>query len=636
MSATNGNIRKLTGGLVMYIDELYHKSYAGEPTRNLMPTAVDNNDWSAKLGNPTQHSFHRIYKDTDPNLQGMYKSLSPGSMSYNDVVYRYIYPDSPSNTLHGMHTFSGSQHNSLYLNIGTEYTFSCEVFVSKTHNRATKSLWPVISIKATDQSKSYGYYDFSKKGTWQTVSILVKPSIRSTVTATSGTEGTSGTSGTAGTSGTSGIVQTSLHHTAYFWPSETATTSEYSSGYILYKNPQLEKNSKEYTGVTHRTQFTSSFRSKTGGLKDLSGNKNSLSLAKSKFDEQSLPVFSKNTFYNLGITSAETGYPSTFKINSTTKKSYEFWVNLSSINNGMSTLLYSDLTQGTNFTSKTNVSRKQHIFISQGRIHCNLYNELGSVYSSFTGEACISNSTVAHIIVSIDMTLSSNKVKFFVDGHNKSARSISSLQPPGNLALTTYPITTGEEGRLSPNTNVNYKVSSYNEDGESKASLAKKIFINQPNLGVSLSWLNVPEAKSFYVYKSVNSLSRFNNISLLTIVSNPHFGINNEKTISFQDNGTSDLSFGIPKSSAGYSKYNPRNTAFYDGSDLKLSIGDFPQKNKAESKTHSDGKIYKTSVYNKALSSSEALSSYVQGYRDFSTTNNTTNYNFSAGGLGGY
>jgi hypothetical protein len=687
MSATNGHIRKLTEGLVMYTDELYHKSYAGEPTKNLLPTAVDNSDWSARLGSgdpEKKYHFWRVYKDEDPYQQGMFKSLSPGSMMYKDIVYKCIYPDSPSNALYGMHTFSGSDHNTLYLNIGTEYTFSCEVFVSKTHNRTTKSLWPVISIKATDQSKSYGYYDFSKKGTWQTVSILVKPSLRSTVTATSGTEGTAGTTGTSGTSGTSGVVLTSLHHTAYFWPSETAATSEYSSGYILYKNPQLEKNRAKYAGVAHRTQFTSSSRSKTGGLKDLSGNKNSLSLAKSKFDKKSRPVFSKGIFYNLGVTSTEVGHSPVFKVNSTTKKSYEFWVNLSSVNNGISTLLYSDLTQGGNFTSKENVSRKQHIFISQGRIHCYLYDEFGFVYSSFTQQVCVSDSTVAHIIISIDMTLSSNKISFFVNGYTKSTSSVSSLLPPKNLSLATYPIyiapggdrgftgqqihgtdddggkehvekygslpkglegtgleKAGEEaaaaaraaaaaaqkaGWFDINATMNYKVSSYNEDGESRASLTKKVFVKRSNLGVSLSWSNVSDAKSFYVYKSETPLGKFSNISLLTIVPNPHFGVDNEKTISFLDNGNSVLSFGQPKSEADYSKYNLKNTTFYDGSDLKLSIGDFPKKNKTKSKTHSDGKIYKISVYNKALSSSEALDSYIQGYRDFDTITTAVNY----------
>jgi hypothetical protein len=283
----------------------------------------------------------------------------------------------------GLHTFSATDYASLYLDIGSEYTLSCEVFVSKTNYRADKALWPVMSIKATDQAKSYGYYDFSKKGTWQVVTILVSPSLRSTTTATSGTSSSGSESG--GSSGISGVVQTSLHHTVYFWPHEgTTSSSQKSDGYILYKNPQLEKNKKAYQGKTHRTQFSRGSRAASNSLKDISGNNNSLSVIRSEFDDNALPLFSKNKYQNLGLTATESGFSSTFNIGSTAKKSYEFWVNLSSADEGISTLLYSDLSRGMNFTNQKNISRKQHIFISQGRVHCNLYNEFGLSSSCFT------------------------------------------------------------------------------------------------------------------------------------------------------------------------------------------------------------------------------------------------------------
>ena len=60
MSASNGEIRKKVQGLVLYTNELYHKSYPGKPTINLIPTAEDNSDFSARLGG-TPNAFFRVY-----------------------------------------------------------------------------------------------------------------------------------------------------------------------------------------------------------------------------------------------------------------------------------------------------------------------------------------------------------------------------------------------------------------------------------------------------------------------------------------------------------------------------------------------------------------------------------------------
>jgi len=627
MGSSNGQIRKLTSGLVMHSNELYNKSYNGEPTKNLMPIAESNTDFSARLGG-TAHAFYRIYKDKDPNQQGMFKSLAPGGMRHDDVVYKYKWIG--SSYLMGLHTFSGSDYNSLYLDIGSKYTLSCEVFVSKTHYRADKALWPVMSIKATDQDKSYGYYDFSKKGTWQMVEISIKPGLKSSVTATSGT---TGSSGSGGTSGASGVVQTNLHHTVYFWPHEgTISSTQKNHGYILYKNPQLEKKD-------HRTQFSRGVRSAVDSLKDLSGNKNSLSIARSGFDDNGLPIFSEGKYFNLGLTASKSGHSSTFSVGSSTRKSYEFWTKLDSVNEGISTLSYSDLTRGANFTSQEGLSRKQHIFVSQGRVHCTLYNEFGLSQSSFTRDVCVNASTIVHIIVSIDMSLFNRKVRVYVNGYEKSIENVFSLQPPRDLSAVTYPSVIDGTSRLAANTNINYKVSSYNEDGESASSVNRKVFVVSSTVGILLNWLNVTSAKSFYIYKSENTLNKFSNISLLAKMPNPFFGGDPSAMITFKDDGSAALGSGSPKSGSAYSKYSLKNTTFYDGSDLKLSIGDYPVSYGKTEATHCDGKIYKISVYKKALSSSDALSSYIQGSKDFNLNSNVADYNFSASAgvsTGGY
>ena len=648
MSASNGEIRKRTEGLVLYTNELYHKSYPGKPASNLFPTLANYSDFSAKLGG-WPNRFYRIYKDKDPNQQGMYKSLATGTMSTNDVVYKYAgwssdyYSDNGvTNILHGMHTVAAAGFPSLRLTIGQEYIFSCEVFVSKTHIRNSDS-YPVISAKATDQDgKYYGYYDFGKTGTWQVVTIVFTPSLKSLVKATSGSAGTAGTSGT---SGASGVITRTLTHTLYLWPHEgTNAASDRKRGYILYKNPQLEKGNI-------RTQFTrfEKVRSSVNSLKDLSSNKNSLSVATNDFDDSSLPVFSAGKFSNLGITGTASGYSSVFSVGSTTKKSYEFWINLTSTTVGISTLLYSDITRGSSkFTSKEGISRKQHIYIENGKIHCNFYNEFGLVYSASTVNQEIENSTIYNIVVTADMTQSSgNKVKFYVNGQQRPSSVLSTLLPPSSIKVNLFPSLISNDSFKNASIIV-YKVASFNNDGESAASLPQSVYMgrNRNNSGVRVSWPNVPEASFFIVYRSINNLNFDSSASFLATVSNPPFNAEVPTEISFQDDGSLNLKEGRPKTKAQFDKYKPTNNSFYDGSDLKLTIGDYPMNpnyavdgSEIITKTNSDGKIYQVSVYNKTLNPSDVVNNYLQSSRSFDTTNNAGDYTFSVSAgssIGGY
>ena len=67
MAAYNGTRRKLTEGLMLYVNELSDKSYLGEPTTNFVETAVTNDDFDVATG---PHDFYRIYRDKDPDQQG--------------------------------------------------------------------------------------------------------------------------------------------------------------------------------------------------------------------------------------------------------------------------------------------------------------------------------------------------------------------------------------------------------------------------------------------------------------------------------------------------------------------------------------------------------------------------------------
>ena len=153
MAAYNGTRRKLTEGLMLYVNELSNKSYSGEPTTNFVETAETDSDFDLGTGS----DFYRIYRDKDPNQQGMYKSLAPGFMKATDVVYKQNFPKKSTNPVLGKHGF-----RQIYLDIGSEYTLSADVFVSKGHQRTGIQNRAVIQASPVDQASQYGNYDFSK------------------------------------------------------------------------------------------------------------------------------------------------------------------------------------------------------------------------------------------------------------------------------------------------------------------------------------------------------------------------------------------------------------------------------------------------------------------------------------------
>ena len=141
----------------------------------------------------------------------------------------------------------------------------------------------------------------------------------------------------------------------------------------------------------------------------------------------------------------------------------------------------------------------------------------------------------------------------------------------------------------------------------------------------------------FSVYRSLNPLGRFDNNSLLTKVTNPYFGGSEKDSITFSDDNSIIPTNGLPKDVNDYNKYSLINTNYYDDSDLKATIGSFPKLGEADNKNYSEGKIYKASIYKKALNNNQILHNYIQGSEDFSL--NSANYSFSASvssSTGGY
>jgi len=630
MAAYNGTRRKLTDGLVVYTNELSKKSYAGEPSTNLIETAKVDGDFDMLGG----YDFYRIYKDKDPNQQGMFKSLAPGSVTDDDVVYKVSYSDSifASSSL-------GQGWTNIPLNIGSEYTLSVDVFVSESHITTGIQQTGVIKVFATNYPSVWGLYDYSKKGTWQSISLLIKPTLlKDTPIAAA--------SSTSGYSGSTGTIQSYINYNVKMYPKGNYPFQSGDEGkagkhgYILFKNLQLEKNKKIYSGSAHKTNFiagrpaqsassvTHPSRSSASGLKDLSGNNNSFNLGSVSFGEDNFPVYSSQgifgSYVDLGLKQGGSAASSSLSLGSSVKKTYDFWVDLTSVDNEYSTLFYSDITQNSKFVSKQDISKKQHIYVFNKRVFCDFYNANSLSTSAFTKNELIKNNTIHNISVVVDSASATNKIRIYVDGKEYEIERLYDLKAPSNLVVKAFESSNTSSRKFKSGSTVNYKVSSFNETGESKSTALKKVLIKNSNSSVGLTWSNVTNATNFKIYRSINALGRFDSMSLLTTVSNSYFGGKDSDTIVFVDDSSGNVSQGAPKDANDYQKYSSKNTDFYDGVDLKASIGSYPINNYKEGKNYLEGKMYKVSIYKKSLNADQILHNYLQGAEDFDITNSTT------------
>lgn len=629
MAAYNGTRRKLTDSLVLYTNELSKKSFAGEPSTNLIETAKVDGDFDMLGG----YDFYRIYKDKDPDQQGMFKSLAPGNITDDDVVYKVSYSDSSFINPH-----LGQGWTGIPLNIGSEYTLSVDVFVSESHVTTGIQKTGVIRAFAENYPSIWGLYDYSKKGTWQSISLLIKPTLLKETPISQGNTG-------SGYTGSTGTIESYINyrvkmHPKGNYPHQTGNAGKAGKhGYILYKNLQLEKNKKIYSGSTHKTNFIAgrpaqsassvahSSRSSASGLKDLSANNNSFNLGSATFNEDNNLSYSSKgrfgSFVDLGIKEGQTGSSSFLSVGSSSSKTYDFWINLTSTNNEYSTLFYSDLTENSKFVSDPNISKKQHIYIFNNRVFCDFYNTNSLSTSVFTKDEVVLENTIHNISVVVDTSSAANKIKVYVDSKERTLERLSDLQPPSNLIVKAFESSSTHSKPFKRNSTVNYRVSSFNETGESRATQTKKAIIKNSNSAVSLAWSNITDASSFKIYKSINALGRFSEMSLLSTQPNPYFGAAGSEVVVFIDDNSGILTSGLPKDENDYKKYSLKNTTFYDGTDLKATIGSYPINNYTSGKNYAEGKIYKVSVYKKALNKNQILHNYLQGAEDFDTTNNT-------------
>ena len=570
----------------LYLNSFSSNSYPGEATTNIFHSTsgistlpVDNSGFDIRAG----ANFYRIPFNKNKG-QGTALSLSQGPYSPSDVIYKMNYGEmTNSNNYHGFHK---------ELVIGKSYTFSVDVFISKSHPRTGLAI--VVSYYPENETKKYYYYDFDKKGTWQTVSFFIK------------SVAYAGSSGTSGGSSGNRLYSIRLDPSLFEHP-----LTPIKHGYVLYKNPQLELNKDYYADETHSTKFVDGSRNSSLGWKDLLANGNHLNINNISYNRSSEINFSRTT---TGSSGAIVYYPTKhgsyadiglsdsrrFQVGSTKKKTYDVWIKKTEENITDSIILYSDvIPSGTSgiFTAASTSgigSKRQSIRIIEDAIYCDFMDNSNNLFRTYTGQILNELNKWYNISIVVDTTLvSASKVKFFVNGLLVSSTVISSLNAPDDITLN---LGFSDLSTLDPFSRYYYKISSIDKYKiESAASDYKSIQVgnNAAFSSILIKWDEVENSNGYKIYRSTSSVFETN--SLLATISG-------SETTSFWDRGSPVIS-GSPLETSE-SKYSDAMVSFYDGSDMAFSLGSAPIENNTND-NYFEGQIHMLHIYKTNLSSSQ-------------------------------
>ena len=142
-------------------------------------------------------------------------------------------------------------------------------------------------------------------------------------------------------------------------------------------------------------------------------------------------------------------------------------------------------------------------------------------------------------------------------------------------------------------------MSSFDANGESKASNVVAAVSDPLNKAVSLNLSIVNSAIGYYIYRSSSTV--FGNYSLVTT-------IKNNATLNFLDFNT-PVQFGFPKPSPKYSyKYSDNVSLLVDNSTAKICFGSYPIS--TITPNYFEGYIYKAAIYKNKLTSVQANRNY--------------------------
>jgi len=166
---------------------------------------------------------------------------------------------------------------------------------------------------------------------------------------------------------------------------------------------------------------------------------------------------------------------------------------------------------------------------------------------------------------------------------------VSSVLSVGNL---------GNSGNVGSSNVVNfYCASSYNQEGESKASTNVSVSSDPLKKSIKLSWQIVDQAIGYYIYKS--SSPSFSDYSLLAKISSKNI-------LTFTDENSQNK-LGRPKNFSN-SIYDADVVAIPDNLNAKTCFGDYPTTTLIPS--YFEGYIYRIAIYKTKLTSTQVYKNY--------------------------
>lgn len=427
-----------------------------------------------------------------------------------------------------------------------------------------------------------------------------------------GSGGSAGSAGSAGSSGSSGTVLTSESYSICFDPTRgvyNSSQGNLSGGYILYKNMQFERNKKMFRGTIHKTQFTSTSRSDLSSCVDLTGGNNNSNFINSNYDANAYLYFSKRQnvgdggFLDINL---KYNKEKQFLIGSAKTQSYDFWFKQTGISNTRA-FLFSRSSALSNDLFIENEGYPQLIFIQDKRIYFSFTSSINRSFSGYSAQI-IEPNVLYNVNISLNLNaVEGEKIKIYVNGNLVQTTVLSIIDPPQNLNfrnVTSAVQAVGDSSVVSEkgfksNSNQFYCISSYDSNGESKASAAISVPVSTVKKSIQLSWQAVSGAVGYYIYRSKSST--FGPSSLLA-------DVNSGKILSFVDENFPTKT-GAPKQVPAYSYFYDSNTLnLVDDSSAKVCFGDYPTTNGVPH--YFEGYIYRIAIYNTNISDKQASRNY--------------------------
>lgn len=337
-------------------------------------------------------------------------------------------------------------------------------------------------------------------------------------------------------------------------------------------------------------------------------------------------LFGDRTSYNDGgLIDINLKYNRTqkFSVGSTKTHTYSFWFTQKS-NSLQKAYLYARGSEVLGDYFVENKGSPQLIYIQDKRVYFSFTSAAGTVLSGYSDQL-IEVGSLYNVVVAVNTNLATGqKVNIYVNGRNVSVNIISILAPPSNfqsLNIVSALKTTGNTGNTSnigysSQTTQLYRISSYDQNGESKASQLILAPTNSLRTSVKLSWDKVSGASGYYIYRSLSS--SFGPYSLIA-------DINSGNTVTFTD-GNLQTKQGAPFDSPNYLyNYDPDVTTLVDDENAKVCFGNYPITTKTLN--YFQGYIYRVAIYDTKLVDSQINQNYYSFLYKYSSQNPDSVYN---------